>query len=71
MEIVKISSKYQLVIPGKIRKKMGIKPGELLKVIVYNGRIELIPLKPIQELNGFLKGIDTEIDRNEDRIWHF
>jgi len=68
MEIVKISSKYQLVIPGKIRKKMGIKPGELLKVIVYNGRIELIPLKPIQELNGFLKGIDTEIDRNEDRI---
>jgi AbrB family looped-hinge helix DNA binding protein len=68
MEIVKISSKYQLVIPGKIRKKMGIKPGELLKVIVYNGRIELIPLKPIQELNGFLKGIDTQIDRNEDRI---
>ena len=68
MEIVKISSKYQLVIPGKIRKKMGIKPGELLKVIIYNGRIELIPLKPIQELNGFLKGIDTQIDRNEDRI---
>jgi len=68
MEIVKISSKYQLVIPGKIREKMGIKPGELLKVIVYNGRIELIPLKPIQELNGFLKGIDTQIDRNEDRI---
>jgi len=68
MEIVKISSKYQLVIPSKIRKKMGIKPGELLKVIVYNGRIELIPLKPIQELNGFLKGIDTQIDRNEDRI---
>jgi len=68
MEIVKISSKYQLVIPSKIRKKMGIKPGELLKVIIYNGRIELIPLKPIQELNGFLKGIDTQIDRNEDRI---
>jgi len=68
MEIVKISSKYQLVIPSKIRKNIGIKPGELLKVIVYNGRIELIPLKPIQELNGFLKGIDTEIDRNEDRI---
>ena len=68
MEIVKISSKYQFVIPGKIRKKMGIKPGELLKVIIYNGRIELIPLKPIQELNGFLKGIDTQIDRNEDRI---
>jgi len=68
MDFVKISSKYQLVIPRKIRKSLGIKPGELIKIITYNGRIELIPIGPIEKLNGFLKGIDTKIERDEDRI---
>jgi hypothetical protein len=47
---------------------MGIRPGQKVHVIAYENRIELILLKPIQEMRGFLKGIDTTIDRKPDRV---
>ena len=36
--------------------------------VPYGSRIELIPVKPIKEMRGFLKGIDTKIERESDRI---
>ncbi len=63
MEIVTVSPKYQIVIPRKIRESLQIKPGQKLQVMVYKNRIELMPLVPVQQLRGFLKGIDTTIDR--------
>lgn len=68
MNTVKLSSKYQLVIPKRIREITNIKAGTRLEVIAYEDRIELIPIEPIKNLKGFLKGIDTSLIREEDRI---
>lgn len=68
METVTISPKYQVVIPAKLRKSLEIKPGQKVQMILYNNRIELIPVKPIQQARGFLKGIDTTIEREPDRL---
>jgi hypothetical protein len=46
---------------------MRLRPGQKLKVIEYKGRIELIPERDISELKGFLKGINTEFIREDDR----
>ena len=68
MEAVTISPKFQIVIPRKIRDSLKLKPGLKVQVLVYGNRIELIPLKRISEMRGFLEGINTEIDREPDRI---
>ncbi len=67
MERATVSTKYQVVIPKKVREELGIKPGQKVHVIPYMGRIELIPLKSVKESRGFLEGIDTDIDREPDR----
>ncbi len=68
MEVVTVSPKYQVVIPLSVRQSLGIKPGYKIQVILYENRIELIPLQPIKKMRGFLKGIDTSIERDADRI---
>ncbi len=68
MQTVTVSPKYQVVIPKSIREALGLKPGQKLKVIEYSGRIELIPDCDIKELKGFLKGIDTHFEREDDRL---
>ena len=67
METVTVSPKYQVVIPSAIRKSLGVKPGQRIRVILYDNRIELIPVRPAHEMRGFLKGIDTTIEREADR----
>lgn len=67
MNTATVSSKYQLVIPKEIRIQAGIHVGTNFEVLVYENRIELIPIEPIKNLKGFLKGINTEIRREEDR----
>lgn len=68
METVKISTKYQVVIPRFIREKLNITPGQKVQTILYNNRIELIPIQPIKKMRGFLKGIDTTVQREKDRL---
>jgi AbrB family looped-hinge helix DNA binding protein len=68
MDIVKISSKYQVVIPQSVREALEIYPGEKIHVLQYENRIEFIPEKNIKSMRGFLKGIDTTIERDKDRI---
>jgi AbrB family looped-hinge helix DNA binding protein len=68
MPVVTVSPKFQVVIPHSIRKSLAIKPGQKLGVIEYRSRIEFVPLKPMKEMRGFLKGIDTKIDRELDRL---
>lgn len=68
MEVVTVSPKYQVVIPLRVRQSLGIKPGNKVQVILYENRIELIPLQPIKNMRGFLKGIDTTIGRDADRV---
>ncbi|WP_350282828.1 AbrB/MazE/SpoVT family DNA-binding domain-containing protein [Nitrosomonas sp.] len=68
MTAVTVSPKYQIVIPKEIRESMGIVSGQKIQVMSYQGRIELIPLKPMKEMRGFLKDIDTTVTRDEDRV---
>ena len=68
METVTISPKFQVVIPKAIRGDMGLKPGQKLHVIAHDNRIELIPVRPIRQMRGFLKGIDTSVEREVDRL---
>ena len=68
MPTVTVSPKYQIVIPKEIRESMGIVSGQKVQIMSYQGRIEVIPLKPMKEMKGFLKGIDTTVTREEDRL---
>ena len=68
MDTVIVSAKYQIVIPKEIRESVGIVSGQKIQIIAYRNRIELIPIKPITHMRGFLKGIDTKVTRESDRI---
>ena len=59
MNTVTVSPKFQVVIPQAVREELGLRPGEKLRVIRYQDRVEMIPIRPIKTLRGFLKGIDT------------
>jgi AbrB family looped-hinge helix DNA binding protein len=67
MESATVSTKFQVVIPKKVREQLGIQPGQKVRVIPYMGRIELIPVETLKENRGFLKGIDTDVERESDR----
>ena len=66
MDTVTVSPKFQVVIPRAVREQMGIRPGERLEVISFDDRIELVPLRPMREMKGFLKGLDPTFQRDED-----
>ncbi|AJE02247.1 AbrB/MazE/SpoVT family DNA-binding domain-containing protein [Geobacter pickeringii] len=68
MEAVKISPKFQVVIPREVRDTLHLVPGQKMQVVAYGNRIELIPEKEISEMRGFLKGIDTSVEREPDRL---
>ncbi len=68
MTSVTVSPKFQVVIPKEVREAMGIYSGQKIQVLTYRNRIELIPLKPMKEMKGFLKGIDTDVERDDDRL---
>ena len=68
MHTVTVSPKYQVVIPKNIRDAMHLRPGQKMKIMEYDGRIELIPDRDISELRGFLRGMDTEFEREDERL---
>lgn len=68
MQTVIVSPKYQVVIPKAVRQALHLRPGQKMQVMEYDGRIELIPEQDIRELRGFLKGINTEFKREDDRL---
>ena len=67
MSVVRVSPKYQVVIPQKIREALGIEPGQEVQALQYLDRIEFIPVKSLKQMRGFLKGIDTSVERERDR----
>jgi AbrB family looped-hinge helix DNA binding protein len=68
MDSVTISPKFQIVIPRKVRHLLGVKAGQKMRVLAYDNKVVLIPVRPIQEARGSLKGIDTDVQREEDRL---
>lgn len=67
MTQAKISPKYQVVIPKAIREELELKPGQMVQVIAHGDRIEMIPVRSMREMRGFLSGIDTTVERESDR----
>jgi AbrB family looped-hinge helix DNA binding protein len=68
METVTVSPMFQVVIPRRVRESLDIRPGQKVQVIRYEDRIELVPVRPVRETRGFLEGIDTEVERDPDRV---
>ena len=69
MRATTISSKYQVVIPREIRERFGLKPGQKVVFIPHKKSLRVVIVPPIEEAYGFLKGIDTNVDRDEeDRV---
>ena len=68
MTAVTVSPKYQVVIPKDVRESLGIFSGQKIQVLTYQNRIELIPIKPMKKMRGFLKGINTKVMRDKDRV---
>ncbi|MEO5657825.1 MAG: AbrB/MazE/SpoVT family DNA-binding domain-containing protein [Nitrospiria bacterium] len=68
MAVVTVSPKYQIVIPKSIRESLGLRPGAKVQIFQYEDRIEFIPIKKTKEMRGFLKGIDTSVAREKDRV---
>lgn len=68
MTAVTVSPKFQIVIPKEVRDALGIVSGQKVQMLTHQNRIELIPLKSMREMRGFLKGIDTDVKRDKDRV---
>jgi hypothetical protein len=60
----KISSRY----PSKDSRGYGLRSGEKAKVVAFRNRIEIIPMREVRSLRGYLKGIDTSFTRDGDRL---
>lgn len=69
MDSVTVSPKFQVVIPQKARHLLGVKVGQKMTVLAYDNRLVFIPTRPIKEARGSLKGMDTNVEREEeDRV---
>lgn len=68
METVTVSPKYQVVIPKRVRQALKIIPGQKVQVVLYENRIQMIPIIPMQDIRGFIKGLDTNVERDSDRV---
>jgi len=67
MDTVTISPRFQVVIPKAIRESLKLAPGQKVQAIAYENRIELIPQRPMKKMRGFLKRVDTDVPREDDR----
>jgi AbrB family looped-hinge helix DNA binding protein len=68
MTTVTVSPKFQVVIPRDVRKSLGISAGQKVRVVALGDRIEFVPVKPVKALRGFVRGIDSTVRREKDRV---
>jgi len=68
VDTITISPKFQVVIPKRIREAMALRPGQRLLAVQVGDRIELVPLPDAKSQRGSLRGIDTDVPREDDRL---
>lgn len=69
METVRISSKYQVVIPKAVRQELDLKPGQAVMVMVKGRALEVVPVGDLASARGMLKGADIADYRDRtDRV---
>jgi AbrB family looped-hinge helix DNA binding protein len=68
VQTVTVSQNFDLRLPPSICEALHIKPGQEIRIIQIEDRIELIPQSNVKQARGFLKGINTTIEREEDRL---
>lgn len=68
MNTVTLSENFELRVPDEVRDALHLSPGEQFRVIPYAGRLEFIPIRKASDLRGFARGMDTTIERDEDRL---
>jgi AbrB family looped-hinge helix DNA binding protein len=68
MSVVTVSPKFQVVIPREIREALRLEPGQKVQALQYQNRIEFIPVRPMRAMRGFLKGINSRVVRDKDRV---
>ena len=65
METGRVSKKYQVVIPEKLRQDADIKPGDKMVAIAKHGILQYVPVRPLSKTKGMIPGLDTEGLRDE------
>jgi bifunctional DNA-binding transcriptional regulator/antitoxin component of YhaV-PrlF toxin-antitoxin module len=68
METVTLSPEFQVVFPQSVRTALRLTGGEKFRVVIYGDRVEFIPVRALKEMRGFLRGMDTTIARETDRL---
>ena len=68
MAVVTVSPKFQVVIPREVRDELGIEAGQKIQVIAVDGRLEMVPVRSAKSMRGFLKGMNTQLERDRDRV---
>lgn len=68
MLAVTVSPKFQVVIPKIVREQLGLKPGQRMQIIAFDGRIEILPMVEPKSLRGMCPGIPTDVDRADREL---
>ena len=68
MPTVRVSSKFQVVIPREIRERLPLVAGQEVDVLLHGGQIQIVPVRPVRDLRGSMPGLDTTVEREPDRL---
>ena len=68
MAPVTLSPKFQVVIPRRVREVLNWRPGQKLQAIVIGDAVQFIPVRSMRSMRGFARGIDTTVERDDDRV---
>ncbi|MBI4017994.1 MAG: AbrB/MazE/SpoVT family DNA-binding domain-containing protein [Candidatus Aenigmarchaeota archaeon] len=67
-EIVKVSSKGQVVLPADVRNQLKIRKGQRMVLTIHKGVILMKPVKKLSEMHGILKGVKFDTDKAIEKL---
>lgn len=67
METTIISTKYQVVIPRKIREQFHLAPGQKVVFLPFKNSVRMVIVPSAEKAFGFLQGMDTTVERDDEK----